>query len=1133
MKCLKCQFENPVGSKFCGGCGHKFDFTCPECGANNPAENKFCNECGSGLKPVKEVVDQIKHTKNLSISHPKKIIGIDTPTDTSERKYVTVLFSDLTGYTAMSERLDPEEVKEITSRIFSGISKIVDKYDGFIEKYAGDAVLAIFGIPKAHEDDPIRAVRVAREIHELVDAISPEVESRIGQSVSMHTGINTGLVVTGEVNMERGTHGVVGDTINLASRLSNLAKPGEILIDTDTCLQVEGHFECEYSETTTVKGKSVPVQVHKVISQKEKPVTIRRLSGVRAYLVGRKVEMAELTDAVVNLHEGKGRIFSISGDAGTGKSRLVEEFKATLNLNEIQWIEGHAYAYTQNIPYSLIIDLLNRVFQIKEDDPIESIRKKIESGIEHLVDNSKDVTPYVGGLYSLSYPEVEEVSPELWKSRLQEAISAILTAFAKKASTIFFLEDLHWADPSFVELLRRACLEIRQPAIVLCVYRPIFSLFKSHQVSSIGKLYYEMHLDNLSRSESQEMVQSLLKTEKIPSELQRFIKRNIEGNPFYLEEAINSLIESNVLARDNGRWRVTRHISDADISSSVKGVISARVDRLEQKSKRILQEASVIGRSFYYEILKRTTALKKNIDKSLSYLEHLDFIKTKSIQPDLEYIFKHSLTQEVIYNGLLKKDRYEIHERIAIVIELLFKDRLPEFYETLAFHFARGLSLNKAIYYLMKSGKKSLDRYSVEEAHKFYQQAFEILSAKTEKSKEEEVILIDLLNSWGYVYYYLGDFKDFTTLFGAYQGLAESLGDDEKIGMFYAWFGISDLMSGRAKNAYDHLIRAKNLGKNCDNLKIEGYACTWLSWTCAELGLYDEGICHGERAQQIAKEFPADQYLFFKSLAGLAFVYTFKGLPQKALECGKLLLDHGRKYSNSRSNVMGHYASSMGYAMAGDFKSCIKSSRQAIAVSKDPFYSQFPAISMDLAYTLDGQFDSVLSGQHELLEFCEKYQVGELLVYENIIRGAAMVASGKMDHGLKMIEECRKISMENHRKTALTISEYVLGMIYSQIATGPTPKLSIMVKNVRFLMKNLPFASINAEDHYQKAIELSEEIGANGYRGISYLGLGQFYQTKNKTDKARQCIYKAIEILEECKSENYLRQAKEALKTLS
>ena len=303
MKCPKCQFDNREGARFCGECGHKFEISCPECGSHNRAENKFCDECGCNLKPDKETSNESIEKESLPFPTTTEKSSCGVAPIEGERKHVTVLFSDLTGYTAMSEKLDPEELKEITSRIFGEISEIVEKYDGFIEKYAGDAVMAIFGIPSAHEDDPIRAVKAAREIHDLVDAVSPDIETKIGQCISMHTGINTGLVVTGEVNMKRGTHGVAGDTINLASRLSNLAKPGEILVEVDTYRQIEGQFTCEHSETTTVKGKSEPVQAYKVLSQREKPVTIRRLSGVRADLVGRKVELAELSEAVEGLHE--------------------------------------------------------------------------------------------------------------------------------------------------------------------------------------------------------------------------------------------------------------------------------------------------------------------------------------------------------------------------------------------------------------------------------------------------------------------------------------------------------------------------------------------------------------------------------------------------------------------------------------------------------------------------------------------------------------------------------------------------------------------------------------------------------------------------------------------------------------
>jgi len=454
---------------------------------------------------------------------------------------------------------------------------------------------------------------------------------------------------------------------------------------------------------------------------------------------------------------------------------LVEEFKNTLDLKEIQWIEGHAYAYSQNIPYYPLIDLLNRVFHIEEGDPPENVRGKLESGINGLIEGEVSFIPYMGRLYSLSYPEVDDVSPEFWKFRLREAVLAILTAIAKKSPTIFFLEDLHWADPSLVELLRNALLEIRQPAIVLCVYRPVFSLFTSHQLGMISKIYQEIRLNDLSLSDAESMLESLLKTKNVPSDLRQFVQDKAEGNPFYLEELVNSLIESQILVRDNGGWKITTTITESDISSTVHGLISGRLDRLENETKRILQEASVIGRAFLYEILIKVTELKERIYSGLSTLERLDLIRTRSFQPDLEYMFKHPLTQEVVYNGLLKKDRQSIHEHIALVMEHLFQDRLPEFYETLAFHFKRGKSVSKAVDYLMKSGDKSVGRYAVEEAHKYYQEAFNILSSKPDKSVEEKELLIDLLIRWALVFYHRGNFGDLDKLFSAHKELAETL----------------------------------------------------------------------------------------------------------------------------------------------------------------------------------------------------------------------------------------------------------------------------------------------------------------------------------------------------------------------
>jgi class 3 adenylate cyclase len=298
MQCPQCQFENREEAQFCSECGHKFELSCPECGNSIRANSKFCDGCGCKLEAPLETFDTVSDTESSPHQPAVDIKPNDSAPIDGERKHVTVLFSDLTGYTAMSEKLDPEEVKEITSRIFGEVSKIVAKYDGFIEKYAGDAVMAIFGVPQAHEDDPIRAIKAAREIHQLADAISPEVEKRIGQSISMHTGINTGLVVTGEIILEKGVHGVAGDTLNVASRLCSAAKAGEIFVGQEVFYQTFGHFIFEAKGPIQVKGKAVPLLVYKVASSREEPGSHHGFSVLRAQLIGRKPEMTELMDAV-------------------------------------------------------------------------------------------------------------------------------------------------------------------------------------------------------------------------------------------------------------------------------------------------------------------------------------------------------------------------------------------------------------------------------------------------------------------------------------------------------------------------------------------------------------------------------------------------------------------------------------------------------------------------------------------------------------------------------------------------------------------------------------------------------------------------------------------------------------------
>jgi class 3 adenylate cyclase/tetratricopeptide (TPR) repeat protein len=1110
MKCPKCQTENPSVRKFCRKCGTNLLLACPQCGFENLPDDLFCGECGQEL--------------GVEAQKERRV-----PESEGERKYVTTMFSDLCGYTAMTEKLDPEEVKEIMSRIFGEIAQVVTKYEGFIEKFIGDAVVAFFGVPKAHEDDPVRAIKAAREIHEVVAAMSPEVEKRTERQISMHTGINTGLVVTGEVSIEKGTHGLAGDPINVASRLSSLAKAGEILVGHDTYRQAEGHFRFENLEPTTLKGKTEAVQVHKVISPKGRPLTIHGLSGLKAELIGRKAELAQLTEAVENLRKGRGRIFSICGDAGTGKSRLIEEFKSSLNLENFQWIEGHSYAYSQNIPYFPLIDPLNRVLEIEEGDPPAKVKEKVESGIERLVGKKESIVPFVGSLYSLRYPEVEDVSPEFWKFRVQDAIKTVLSSVAKKAPTIFLHEDLHWADPSFVELLRKALMEIRQPAIVLCAYRPTFSLFTSHQISSMGKIYQEIRLQDLSSSEAQDMLESLLKTGNIPSDLKRFVQNKAEGNPFYLEELINSLIESETLVRDNGSWQIKKSITESDTSPTIHGLISGRLDRLEKETKRILQEASVIGRAFLYEILKEITEIKNSIDRGLSTLERLDFIRARSLQPELEYMFKHQLTQEVVYNGLLKKERQEIHEQIGLVMEQLFQERLPEFYETLAFHFSRSRSDHKAVHYLVGSAEKSLTRYAVQEAHAYCKEAYSLITGKQTITEQERELLYELLNKWSLVYYYRGDFKEQTDLLKRHEREADLVKNKEIKGMFYAWLGFILQFRREIDEAYRYLRKALNIGEEIDNPRVIGYACTWLVYVCAVCDRYEEGCSYWKRAVEIAESIKSDQYLYFKSMGGIAHLGFFSGEKKQSSDIGEALLQYGEKHSNIRSQVVGHICIGHSHYADGDFAKALSHYQKAIDIAQDPFYAIWPKLYVEACHFLNNQFgeseepfSDVISYMHNF--GCEIFGPAVVPLF-----GIVLIKKGEMSSGLKMIEDIRNSSIEKNFGWGIAFSEYVLGNLYFQIAYGEKPGKLSMIRNIGFLAKNVPFASKKAEEFLSRSAESGKRFGAKGIQGWAYLDLGNLYRIKKRKDRARECFLEAAHIFEKIGAEGYLKNAKESL----
>jgi class 3 adenylate cyclase/tetratricopeptide (TPR) repeat protein len=636
----------------------------------------------------------------------------------------------------LSERLDPEEIKEITSRIFGEVARVVSLYDGFVEKYVGDAVVALFGVPKSHEDDHIRALKAAREIHQSVNVLDPGYVEKMGTRLTFHTGIATGLVVTGEVNLEKGTHGVAGDTINLASRLSGLAPPGEILVGEGTYLQTKGAFSFEKGEPVFVKGKAGQVTPYRLLDERSPTRRGTAAQGLNSPLVGRNAEMAAIRGCVNRLLDGQGGLLFVLGEAGLGKSRLMTEARRYFEKENLLWLEGRTLSYGQKMSYWPFREILWQYAGITEDDNDTEAWSKFETSVAALCPvECEEILPYLASLIglevkgelgkNLKYLEGESTGKQVYLSSRR-----FFERAAGSRPLVLVFEDLHWADESSVLLIQHFFPLIDRVPLLICgvsrlevnvpAARLRESALKDHE-----RRYTEIRLNPLSPTECADLMNNLLDIENLPSHVRQGILQKADGNPFFLEEIMRTLLDKGAVRPDNGRWKVTSRIKTITIPDTIQGVIMARIDRLDEEVKQVLKTASVIGRAFLYRLLKEVTEAVWELDRDLDRLVATELIREKQRTPELEYIFKHALVHESTYESILLKKRHELHGKVAAAIETLFFDRIEELSSVLAYHYAKAELWEKAQEYLFKAGDQAGRIAADAEALTHYQQALE------------------------------------------------------------------------------------------------------------------------------------------------------------------------------------------------------------------------------------------------------------------------------------------------------------------------------------------------------------------------------------------------------------------------
>jgi class 3 adenylate cyclase/tetratricopeptide (TPR) repeat protein len=1096
MKCPKCQFENSEGSKFCNECGVKLETACPKCGIGNQPGSKFCNQCGHQFflpaqpTPKELSFDEklIKIQKYLPGSVTEKILAQRGKIE-GERKRVTVMFTDMKNFTPFVEKIGPEEAYSTMDQVFEILIQKVYEYEGTVNKMTGDGIMALFGAPIALEDHAQRACYAALAIQEALIDYAEKVKRKFGVDFKMRIGLNSGLVLIGAVGNDlRMEYTTIGDTTTLASRMESIAKPGTILVSKATYKLVKEYFRFSPLGFVVVKGKEDPQEAFELLGAGEVATRIGAsvAKGLTRF-VGRRNSMAAFMEAYELAQSGSGQVIDVVGEAGVGKSRLLLEFRSRLPQGESTFLEGRCLHYGSSMAYLPILDILRSYLKIDEGEREQLIRQKIEEKVLHLDEKLRGVLVPLYELLSLKIedPVYSQLDPEEKKQRTFEALRDLIVRLSLEKTLILAVEDLHWIDrisERFIDYLIGWLPKAR--ILLILLHRPEYNhpWGNKSYCSKIG-------VNQLSIESSSELVHAILEDREAAPEIRELILSKAGGNPLFVEELTRSLLENGSIHRVDGRFVLSRNPSEIQVPETIQGVIAARFDRVEENLKGIMRMASVIGREFAYRILQTISGMAEELKSHLANLQGLEFIYEKSLFPELEYIFKHALTQEVVYSSLLLKRRREIHGKIAEAIESVYPDRLEEFYEALAYHYGRSNNGEKAVDYLHRAMQRATALTAMEEAKAYFDEAMRLLDGLPETTDNQRRRIALLVDNQGYIFMQLLKMPEFHNLLERYHSTAVGLGDSWLLGNFLGCVGYCQWLFGHIDEAVETLNRAVETLEGSGYVVEAGYCYQWLQWCHMIKGNYDQAIVLKEEVlRRVDKR--SQLWTYVNSLTVSNYVYIWLGRWDQMLEEGQRAIEAAEEFSNSSMVGFAALPTCQGCSYMGDHHRALEYGELAVQRASTVALRIWAQGTLAYAQARSGEPRKAAETMAAIVPLVRASRFVWTEVLLTAALGEAYWLAGEYEKASQYLQEGLKVSEQCGVKIFIARDHRLLGEVA------------------------LKTKVIEAEGHFKKSIDVSQEIKAENELALAYAGYGRFLQQQGRIVEAREYLTLALQIFE-------------------